>query len=112
MGLPDLYFPPSLTENGWREYWFQHWIDHQDIVQAIQAKTGLQLQMYLIDPWVDSDKDGILERHQQYHNDMDLALGIAGNDLTSVDQKKENEVKSWVYLNYQEHLSAHTILNI
>jgi hypothetical protein len=111
VGLPDLYYPPP-GEAGWREYWFNHWIDHQDIVQAIQEATGVQLQMYIIDPWVNSDKDGILERHQQYHDDMDAVLGIAGNDLSEIDFQKPNEVKSWVYLNYQEHLSAHSALNI
>ena len=111
MGLPDIYSPPD-GEEGWKEYWFQHWIDHQQIVQAIKAKTGISLTMYIIDPWLADDKDGILERHQQYHTDMNGVLGIAGSDLTQVDANKPNELKAWLYLQYQEHLQAHTILNI
>ena len=111
MGLPDLYFPPQGA-SGWQEYWFNHFQDHLEIIQAIQKATNIKLTEYIIDPWSDGDKEGILERHQQYHNDYEPILGIAGNDLTDVDIKKENEVKSWIYLNYQSHLAAHTILNI
>ena len=111
MGLPDLFYPPDGAD-GWREFWFNHFQDHLEIVQAIQKKAGIPLTVYIITPWNDQDAESILESHQQYHNDMDQVLGIAGNDLSSVDFKKANELKSWVYLNYQEHMSAHSILDI
>jgi len=110
MGLPDIYYPPP-GDDGWREYWFNHYNDHLEIVQAIQ-KRGVPLTVYIINPWDSDDKDSILERHQQFHNDMDQVLGIAGNDLSTLDFKKQNEVQAWIQLNYQEHLSAHTILDI
>jgi len=111
MGLPNLLYPPT-GESGWREYWFQHFQDHLDILQAIQKDFNVKLTEYIIDPWVDSDKDGILERHQQYHNDFNAALNLPGNDLSDVDFKKENEVKAWLYLNFVEHQSAHQSLGI
>jgi hypothetical protein len=110
MGLPNLLVPPP-GEDGWREYWFYHYQDHLEIVQAL-SKLGFAVSNYIIDPWVNEDKDGILERHQQFHNEMNAIMGIAGADLSDVDFRRENEVRAWVYLNYQDHLSAHVELNI
>ena len=110
MSLPQILVPPP-GESGWREYWFNHFQDHLDIVQAIQ-KTGIQLTVYMIDPWLESDKDGILERHQQYHNDMNAVLKTPGNDLSELDLKDAAKVADWVYQQYQEHLNAHMALNI
>lgn len=86
--------------------------DHLEILEAIQKQYNVKLTEYVIDPWLDSDKDGILERHQQYHNDMDGILRIEGNDLSTVDFKKDNEVKAWIQIHYQEHLNARTTLGI
>ena len=111
MSLPPLYEPPPGPQ-GWREYWFQHFQDHLDIVQALQKALNVKLTVYDIDPWVDYDKGGILERHQQYHNDFNQLLGIAGNDLSDVDFKNKGQVDAWVWLNYQEHQNAHQALHI
>ena len=111
MGLPDLWYPPP-GDAGWAEYWFQHFQDHLEIIQAIRSQSGNQLTEYMIYPWLDSDKEGLLERHQQYHEDMNSVLRLNGNDLSAVDFKKDPEVKAWIYLNYQEHLAARTALGI
>lgn len=109
MGLPNIL---AIPEDGFQEFWFNHYQDHVDIVEAIQKDTGIKLTMYNIYPWLDSDQNGILEQHQQYHNDMNQLLGIAGSDLSDLDFQKKNEVKAWVYLNFQEHLNAHMALGI
>lgn len=111
MGLPNLYQPPE-GQRGWQEYWFNHFQDHVEIVQAIRKQLNIDLPVYIIDPWSEFDQSGILERHTQFHNDMNLVLGIPGNDLSTVDFKKANEVKAWVYLNYTEHQNAHASLAI
>ena len=111
MGLPNILTPPG-GESGWSEYWFQHFQDHLEILEAIQKQYNVKLTEYLIDPWLDSDKEGILERHQQYHSDMNAALKLAGNDLSDVDFKKGNELKAWIYLNYFEHSNARQTLGI
>lgn len=110
MGLPNLLYA-APNEATWREFWFYHYQDHLEIVQALST-LGFPVQNYVMNPWVSSDHEGILEQHQQYHNDMNQILAVAGADLSTLDFKKENEVKGWIYLNYQEHLSAHTLLNI
>ncbi len=185
MSLPNLIAPPP-GQAGWREYWFNHFQDHLDILAGVYSSskhiaaivvtaggsgyvapvvtllgdgtgatagatlsggviTGItvdtqgvnytyatvsitdgsgsgatadaivnlvQLTEYVIDPWRDEDKDGILERHQQYHNDMNALYNLAGNDLSEVDLKKEDEKKAWVWLNYGEHLNIHQKLGL
>ena len=110
MGLPQILTPPP-GDAGWREYWFQHYQDHLDIVQKLQS-LGIPLTVYAIYPWFDPGKDTILELHQQYHDDMNLALGTSGSDLSELDFKKPNEVESWAWLNYLEHQAVHQSLGL
>lgn len=83
-----------------------------EIVQAIRKQLSVSLPIYIIDPWTDFDQKGILERHEQFHNDMNQTLGIPGNDLSDIDFKKPNELKAWIFLNYEEHLNARMQLAI
>ena len=111
MGLANL-FRPAPGDDGWQEFWFNNWIDHQDIQQAIQAQLSVNQEIYIINPWLDSDAAAILQRHQQFHNDMDGALGINGEDLSSIDFKNQRAIEEWVFQHYQDHLAAHQILGI
>ena len=108
--MPNLVYA-APGDAGWQEFWFYHYQDHLEIVQAL-AKLNFQVTNYIIDPWTTDNKEQILELHQQYHNDMNQILGIAGSDLSELDFKKANEVKAWLYLNYNEHLGVHTTLDI
>jgi hypothetical protein len=116
MGLPNLYEPPPQDHAGWwDEFWFQNWIDHQDIQQAILADTAAgnpNDPIYVIIPWVASDATGCLLRHQFFHNDMNNITGYGGQDLTNLNFKDPQSVQDWVYNHYQEHLAAHTFLDI
>lgn len=109
MGLANLYRPP---EDGWDDFWFNNWIDHQDIAQAITKQNNVSMTIYVIDPWSDASADGILERHQQYHNDMNSALGLAGQDLSDLNLEDETKVKAWQWIHYLEHQAAHQALGI
>ena len=111
MGLANL-FRPAPGDDGWQEFWFNNWIDHQDIQQAIQAQLSVNQEIYIINPWLDSDASAILQRHQQFHNDMDGAVGINGEDLSSIDFKNQRAIEEWVFQHYQDHLAAHQILGI
>ncbi len=111
MGLANL-FRPEPGDDGWQDYWFNNWIDHQDIQQAIQKLLAVNQEIYIIQPWLNSDAPAILQRHQQFHNDMNGALGLSGQDLSSLDIKSEKAIEEWVYVHYQEHMAAHQILNI
>lgn len=86
--------------------------DHLEIMQEIQRQQSLKLTEYVIYPWIDEAKEEILELHQQYHNDMNEKLNISGVDLSEVDFKNEEQVRSWVYLHYEEHRNARKQLGI
>ena len=111
MGLANLYLPQPGRE-GWETFWFNNWIDHQDIQQAIQKKYSVNQTVYVIDPWVDFDANGILQRHQQYHNDMNSVLGLSGSDLSSINFKDQEAVKSWCFTHYLDHQSVRLVLPI
>lgn len=114
MGLPNLAaLPPHDHAGYWDEFWFQNWIHHQDIQDAITIANPTILQTtYIIIPWVPSDVTGCLLRHQFFHNDMNAVTGYGGQDLTSLNFKDPESVKEWVYNHYQEHLAADTTLDI
>ena len=120
MSLPNiLIVPPS--KDGWTQFWFDNWIEHQEICQKIQAKTntatppapnnGTNNTVYVITPWVDEDANGILQRHQEYHDDMNLALKLQGQDLSVIDFDNPASVRGWVWNHYQEHLAVHEQLD-
>ena len=111
MGLANLFRPPPGSA-GWQEFWFNNWIDHQDIQQAIQKELQVNQEIYIIQPWIDSDIPAILQRHQQFHNDMNGALGINGQDLSTLDINSEKAIEEWVWQHYSEHQAAHQILNL
>src|SRR6516225_4642254 len=106
MGLVDL----STAHTNWNQFWFNNWIGHQGIVQAIAKQKHVQLTMYDIDPWIDEDKDNIIARHFQYHNEMNFVLGIGGQDLSVLDFKDPNAVQQWVWQHFNEHQAANAAL--
>ena len=111
MPLPYILdVPPEST--GWQEWIFNHARDHQEIIGAILTQKGKQLVTYNLDQMNPDDPTVWLEAHQQAHNDMNLVMGIAGNDIETLDFKKPNEVKAWLWLNYQEHLGVRSALKI
>ena len=111
MPLANLYLPEPGPE-GWRNFWFNNWIDHQTIQQAIQSKYAVNQTVFVIDPWADFDASGILQRHQQYHNEMNSQLQLSGSDLSVLDFKKQEDVKAWCYSHWLEHQSVHQFLGI
>ena len=110
MPLPSILEPPAAP-SGMQEWFFAHARDHEEIINAIQAQTGIKLTVYNLDQ---ADKDMALwmERHSQTHNDMNGVVGVAGSDLDIVDWKDPNQVEAWLYGNYQEHLGVRTALKI
>jgi hypothetical protein len=108
MGLVNLWTPGS----DWSNFWFNNWKGHQDIVQAIATQKNIQLTMYDIDPWVDSDSESILERHQDYHDEMNQALGLPGQDLSKLDLNDPQLVQAWVWQHFNEHQAAAVALKL
>ena len=111
MGLPNLLQPPP-GEAGWREFWFCHWQDHLEILEKLQDLFSVKLTTYVIDPWLQTDKTGILERHQQYHNDMNELLHIGGTDLSEIDFPEQGYGAGMAAHQFLEHSDVHHQLAI
>ena len=111
MVLPFIIEPPP-AETGWQEWLFNHARDHQEIINALKDQFNATLPLYNLDQFNSDSPDIWMQQHQQAHNDMNGALGIAGNDLETVDWKKKNEVAAWFFLNYSEHQAVRSTLNI
>lgn len=108
MGLVDLWTPKP----DWTVFWFNNWISHQAIVQAIGKQKNIALTIYPIDPWVEEDKEQILVNHFQFHNEMNQALGFSGLDLSTLDFEDETAVRQWTWQNFNEHQAVLAALKI
>src|SRR5574337_742349 len=111
--LASLLNIPKSPED-WAEWSMHHSKNHDDIRQAISAQYTKNLIQYLLDP-VPQDPPEIsswLQRNQTSHNDMNSVLLLSGTDLESVDFSNEQQLAAWIYLHYQEHLSANISLRI
>lgn len=87
-------------------------LEHQKILQAIQAQTGTELIQYQLDPISFQNPTFFLEWHQQSHLDFDGVLGLQSNDLQDVDLKDDKQLQSFIYLNWIEHNAANQALGI
>lgn len=94
------------------EWSFSHAAHHRDIIDAIRARSGQDLQLFALDPFNPDNSSVWLEQHQQMHNAQNAVLGIAGNDLLDVDWKDQGERESWIWLNFVEHQLAGNELEI
>jgi hypothetical protein len=113
--LANLLQPPAFDKKhwaGWDQFWFENWIDHQDIQEAVLKSLSINMDNYVITPWNPNDIEGALLRHQFLHNSMNAAIGAAGQDLGVLDFDDPESVRDWVYNHYQEHLAAHEALEI
>ena len=111
MGLVNIY-TPDPGPDGWQLFWWHNWNEHLSIMQAILAQKNITLQSYGINPWIPEDKDNILSRHQQFHNDMNLVMGVQGENLAVLEIDDPQAVKQWVWQHYNEHLGVQTLLKI
>jgi hypothetical protein len=112
MSLPFLFSIPDDPQ-GFESFFWWHATDHQEIQQATQIQKMVTIIPRIIYPFVPSEKEQWLERHQQLHDDIIAALGLdIGTDLTGVDFEDEESVHQFVYDNAQEHNSMRAALKI
>ena len=101
MSLPILLNVP-LDEQGFNVFAQSNDDLHLRFIEAINERTGLQLQRYLLNPIPQADVKGWLQREQQTHNDMNAVFGIAGSDLTDVNWQDKDQRDSWIQLHFSE----------
>lgn len=110
-GVAGLYNVASTPDEFWT-WSFIHTAHHRDINRVVYQLVGTVLDEFVLDPFDAEDAEGWLRNHQQMHQQMDEALGIAGYNLLAVDFNDQNQFASWVFLNADEHFKAANILGI
>lgn len=109
--LANLYNIP-VDEKGWNQFSFANVDQHRKIISAIRAAGGIQLTEYIIDPIPLFDFPAWAYNHQLMHDAQNSVLGIVGNDLTTVDFSKPEQVSAWINLHFSEHQQAASILGL
>jgi hypothetical protein len=99
-------------QNGMSQFSFANNDSHVRINNAIHAKYNYVIPTYVLDPIPFHDLPAWLNTHQNIHDYVDSALGIAGNDLSDVDWRNTDQLESWIWLHAQEHYQAETSLGI
>lgn len=111
MSLNQLLFLPE-NDRDLKAWFFYHQAEHLRIRTAIQQQGHLNLPIYVLDPVDMQHIDRWLNDHQSAHNDFNAALGLASNDLTSVNFSDRLQRNAWAFYNYEEHLAACQALKI
>lgn len=91
---------------------FAHAAHHRDIIRVIYEISGIALPEYLLDPFDPAGKTNWEYTHQVMHTQMNAILGVAGNDLLSLDWADENKRAAWVLLCASEHRQVGDILGL
>lgn len=111
MSVVSLYNVPTAPEL-LQQFSFENADSHNLIIRAILAKTGIQLELYQLDPIPRNDLGDWAYRHQAMHNAMNTILNVSGNDLTEVNFADKGELETWIFLHAAEHVQAHQELGI
>lgn len=96
-----------------REQWAMwHLKDHEEIHQATQNVLGINTIVYQLYP-LDLNKlqDWAL-MHQQSHDDLNAAAGLAGNDLSEMNFDDPKKADEWHFNHFKEHLALRTKYSI
>lgn len=109
--LANLLNVPKTVEE-WAVFSYAHRDQHQQIRQAIQARTGINLTEYQIDPIALDDFPTFLTANQNMHNDFNGILKTQGDDLSQLDPRDQEQLTAWVYLHFREHQAAANVLHL
>lgn len=111
MSVANLFNVPGNDE-ALLQFSFANAAEHHKIVQSLFDDLGIHVESFILDPLPINDPGAWLYQHQQAHNVQNAALGIAGNDLTSVDLKDKGQLAAWIILHGREHREASQLLNL
>lgn len=104
MTLAMIMYPPP-TERGMEEWLHAHIRHHEAIADAVRTTLGVTLDILPIYPGKVED-DQWSRDHQEMHNAMSGALGLAGTDITRWDTKNKRKSDDWVYIHFEQHRTA------
>lgn len=107
MPLPQLQYPPP-TENGWKEWSFQHKLHHIALIDAIKEQKGIILNLPLLEPVNPEDESQMqvwARGHQSIHDAMNAIYDVPGFDLQELDMKDRTKKDSWFFSHLELHKS-------
>lgn len=110
MSTADLFnIPRNRREQGiWT---FSNAASHTFISNALAAKNPtVQMVNWVLDPVEDTDIQRFLLSHQLMHNQLDLLLGIGGNDYSELDPSKPGSIEIIWLQHAQEHIEAESLV--
>lgn len=105
MPLADLLNQPKSAED-WNLWGFAHRDQHLLILGGIRKKYSVSLTEYPLYPINLSAQAQWLDWNQQAHDDFNGVLGTQSSDLQQVDLSNPRLLQAWIWLHYQEHLTA------
>lgn len=111
MSLAALFNIPT-NESNLQQWSFAHMAHHRDIVRVIYEQTGIALPEYLLDPFDPANRANWDYTHQVMHQQMNLLIGVQGNDLLGLDWEDENKRAAWILLNGSEHRQVGDFLGL
>src|ERR1700683_4059733 len=110
--MPAYLLNTPVSPQDWSVWSYAHRDQHKQILEAIQAKFGVNLTEYPIDPIALDDFDDFLNWNQRYHNDMNGILGTQGSDLQQANLTDPSQREAWIYLHRREHENVANILHL
>ena len=111
MSVANLFNVPG-DEATLLQFSFANMAEHHKIAQTLFDDRGIRVDIFILDPLPINDPGVWLYQHQQAHNDQNAALGISGNDLTTVDLKDQGQFAAWIRLHAIEHREGAQILGL
>ncbi len=109
--LAALYNVP-VDPVSWAQFSFHNRDEHDLAAIAIREQKDVTINAYILDPIPPNDPGLWLRSHQNSHNEINTALGTAGNDLSAVDIKNPGQVENWIQNHASEHRAWCDILGI
>lgn len=100
------------NEAQWDRWSTHHKQDHDLIAQAVRQQKGINLNQYQLDPIPFNAIQQWLAWNQAAHDEMDSAIGAQGSDLEDTDLTDKRQLEAWIWLHYQEHLTAGNALKV
>jgi hypothetical protein len=109
--IAELQTVPT-SEEEWAIWAWHHRDNHEQIISAIQAKKGVGLKEYQVEPIPWNHIELFAENNQQMHFDMNIALNIQQSDLGEFDPKNSEKLAQWIYSHWLEHQQVAVALGI
>jgi hypothetical protein len=91
------------SEQDWSVWSWSHKDQHTLARNAVQAKYGINLADYPIDPIPFQQITQWLDYNQEMHDDINGILGTNSTNLQQVNFRDAAQLSAWIYLHRREH---------